>query len=298
MNNDQAYQLASRGARRSMILYLLLAISKLTVGTLYQAGSVQADGLNNFSDIIASLAVFLGLKLANRPADYNHPFGHEKYETLSSFIVSILMILIGLRVSSTSIQAIIHPNPATFSPLILVVTFTSVILLYLGQAYLKQLANKTQSIGLKATARDMRNDLLISAATILGTLASRLGYPRMDGIISLLVGFIILYSAYQILSEATFTLSDGFDPDLLASYRQSILNHPKVADIPAIRARTSTHHIFLDVTIALDPQMSVEDSHIVTEEVEYILAMKHHLQDVDIHVEPYHGSSKKSDPAN
>lgn len=291
MNTEEAYQSATRGARLGMALYLGLAIAKLSVGFIYQAASVQADGLNNFSDIIASLAVYLGLKLAKRPADYNHPFGHDKYETLSSLVVSFLMLFIGLQVLTISLKEILHPSPSQFSPLVLIVTIASVVLLYLGQTYLQRLAIKSHSIGLKATARDMKNDLLISIGTVIGSLASRIGYPRIDGVVSLIVGLIILYSAYEILREATFTLSDGFDPALLAAYQKTILNHPHVAAVPAIRARTSTHHIFLDVTIALDPQMSVADSHRITEEVEYMLAMKHQLEDVDIHVEPYRPSN-------
>lgn len=287
INSDYNSKSAQKGALLGIIVYLMLALIKLSVADLYAASSLEADGFNNLSDIIASLAVWLGLKLANRPADENHSFGHEKYEALSSFLVSLIMFIIGLQVILTGLQQLISRDYSQTSALVFITTFFSIFVLLITHQYIQFLARKTHSIGLKATSKDMKNDILISISTLFGAIAVKSGWPVIDTALSILVGIAVIYSAYGIFRESTFTLSDGIDQDLLTQYQHTIEQHPKVIAVNNIRGRTGTNQIYLDVTIVLDPHMSVLESHNVTEELELILAHQHHVRDVDIHVEPF-----------
>lgn len=284
-NNSLSY--ASHGASLGIFVYIILAISKLMVGYLFKSTSLQADGLNNFSDIIASASVWIGLKIAQKPADRNHKFGHEKYEVLSSFIVALLMLIIGMQVISNGLIQIINNNASQTNILVVTVTIFSIITLFFTQSFLHKLATKTNSIGLRATAKDMRNDMLISIGTLLGSIGIHYGYPILDTIISLVVGILILSSAVEILKASSFTLSDGFNPQLLLEYEKTILEHSSVKSINNIRARMGGQQIYLDVTIGLDPNMSVAESHKVTEELEKALLINHQLRDIDVHVEPF-----------
>lgn len=286
-NPPSSLKLAQRGALIGIMVYLILAFIKLSVAKRYDASSLQADGFNNLSDIIASLAVWLGLRLANRPADENHAFGHEKYEALSSFIVSIIMFTIGFQVILNGIQQLMNDDFSQTSNLVLITTITSILVLFTTQQYIQHLARQTNSLGLKATAKDMKNDVFISLATLFGALAVRAGWPIIDTILSILVGLLVIYSAFEIFKESTFTLSDGIDQELLSQYRKTIEQHPKVIAVNHIRGRTGTNQIYLDVTIVLHPQMSVLESHNITEELEIILAHQYQVKDVDIHVEPF-----------
>ena len=109
----------------------------------------------------------------------------------------------------------------------------------------------------------------------------------IDVLVSLLVGLSILKSAYDLFMESSFSLSDGFDPELLKEYKRAVCNHPQVIQVKSIRGRQSSHSIYLDIVILLDPDLSVLKSHQITEEIEEILTLKYQIDDIDIHVEPY-----------
>ena len=287
-NTPNNHTTATRGSFVGIIVYLILAASKLIAAVIFNSTALMADGLNNFSDIIASLAVFIGLKISQRPIDEDHYFGHDKYESISSFMVSLIMILLGGQIIISSCQKLIQqdfqyvPIQAVWIPAL------SLILLYTAYRYIHYLNQKTQSIALRATLTDMRNDLLITATTIIGIIASQVNILWLDALISLLVGILIIKSAFDIFLESTHTLTDGFDPDAVKQYRAFIKQLPEVKEVPKIRGRISVNKIYLDVTIEVDPQMSVKDSHQITQQIELLMQYKFSVSDVDVHVEPYH----------
>lgn len=285
--HSQQYKIASRGAILGIIIYLLLSSMKLTTGYLFHSVSLQADGWNNLSDIVTSLSVYIGLKIASRPADDNHTFGHSKFEPIASFITSVLMFTIGIDVFKSGIERLISQSYDTTNIKAIYISLISMVILWFSSYYLQRLASKTQSIGLKATASDMKNDFLISTGTLIGTLFVHWGYPFVDVIISIIVSLLIIYSAITIFKESTFLLSDGFDQDTLMKYKKSILRHPHVHHIPNIRARLSGNQIYVDVTIEIDGNLSVTESHKITQDIEKILSYNYNVHDCDVHVEPY-----------
>lgn len=285
--HSQQYKIASRGAILGIIIYLLLSSMKLTTGYLFHSVSLQADGWNNLSDIVTSLSVYIGLKIASRPADDNHTFGHSKFESIASFITSVLMFTIGIDVFKSGIERLISQSYDTTNIKAIYISLISMVILWFSSYYLQRLASKTQSIGLKATASDMKNDFLISTGTLIGTLFVHWGYPFVDVIISIIVSLLIIYSAITIFKESTFLLSDGFDQDTLMKYKKSILRHPHVHHIPNIRARLSGNQIYVDVTIEIDGNLSVTESHKITQDIEKILSYNYNVHDCDVHVEPY-----------
>lgn len=268
-------------------VYVILTLIKLSAGYFFQSSALQADGLNNLSDVFSSFVIFIALKLAQRPADKDHHFGHIKFEALASFTVSLVMFYIGITVVKESILRVYSNDFHSVDLKSMWVGLFSITLLFLAYRTISAIAIQNNSIGLKATAKDMLSDLFASSGTILATLASASGYPILDPLISIVIGFSIIRAAYQIFSESTFTLSDGFDPKALEAYKESALKHPKVLDIPSIRGRLAGNKIYLDLTIEVDGRTTVYDSHKITEEVEQILVYTQHVDDVDIHVEPH-----------
>ncbi len=284
---DTLQKEALKGSMFSIFSYLFLATIKLIAGFYFQSSSLKADGLNNLSDVISSTIIAVSMSIANRPADPNHRFGHERYETIGSIIASLLMFMIGFDVISQSIQRLFqneYPNPNSLS---IVVALFSVIYLFFVYRYISNLALKTKSIGLKATAKDMTSDILTTVGTIIGTIGALIGYPQIDVIISIIVGFIIMRSAFDIFSESTFALSDGFDNEALQQYHHVILTTDHVQAVPHIRGRMSGPLIYLDVVIEIDAYLTVLESHKITEIIEEQLYDEYQIHDVDIHVEPY-----------
>lgn len=286
-NHKHPNQSASKGALVGILVYLFLAGAKLISATFFHSATLHADGLNNLSDIISSLTIFIGLRIAKRPADDNHRFGHDKYEAISSFGVSLIMFFLGFNVINGGINSLIQEDYQIPRQETLWVGCLSAIILYLCYRYIKGLARANNSMGLLATARDMRNDILISLTSILSPFSSKLGLPFLDTLLAIIIGGLIIFSAYQIFSESTFVLSDGFSQELLKKYRQQILVHPQVRNIRAIRARVNGDHTYVDVAIEIDGHLSVIESHKITEEVEEILIYNFGVYDVDVHVEPY-----------
>lgn len=286
-NSNNSQPSASYGARLGIFVYVLLASSKIFGGLFFDSPSVYADGLNNLSDVISSVAIFIGLFIAQRPKDDDHYFDHHKYESLASFIVAMIMTYIGIDVIRSAISRFIaqdFPNPDLK---VMWISLTSSLILFLTYRYLKDLAQKNRSLGLRATAQDMFSDIMISLSTILGTLAAKFGFSAFDVVIAILVGLLTLYSAFSIIKDSTFVLSDAFHKEDLLKYKIAIEKHPEVKRIRAIRARRSGVNIYVDVVIEIDGSLSVTESHQVTEEIEAILSRLYDVYDTDVHVEPY-----------
>lgn len=279
-------KLAERGALIGIAAYIILAAFKLMVGHYLKSSSLVADGSNNMSDIAANLAVLIGLRLARQPADTNHKFGHWKIEDLASLITSFLMFAVGFDLLWDTVQKMIRQELTPVDPVGALVGLFSAAIMFAVYAYNTYLAKRVSSKALKAAAKDNLSDALTSVGTSVAILASALHFPIIDKITALIITILILKTAYDIFKEAAFTLSDGFDEKLLDQYEADILKLPNIIAVKAIRGRSYGSHIYLDVILEMHPQLSVYDSHTITEQVEELLAVKHQVIDVDIHVEP------------
>ncbi|WP_124057746.1 cation diffusion facilitator family transporter [Vaginisenegalia massiliensis] len=291
-NNNGSKRSASKGASVGIIVYLFLASFKLIASYYFHSAALKADGLNNLSDIISSLTLFIGLLIAKRPADHDHHFGHSKYEPLASFVTSLIMFTIGFEVLKEGIHRFIthqflQPNLQSVW-----VALISILILFIAYRYMDQLAKETGSLGLKASAKDLFSDMLTTVGTSIAILGSSLGFPQIDTFMSLIVACLIIKTAYDIFSESTFTLSDGFDEEALRAYKDLILKHPRVEAIPSIRGRLCGSYIYVDITVEIDRHLSVVESHHITQEIEQILCYHYGVRDVDVHVEPYYESNE------
>ena len=228
---------AERGALLSIGTYIFLSAAKLFVGKLFNSEALFADGWNNFTDVISSILVFVGLRLSQKPSDENHPYGHWKFETIASLATSFIMFFIGIEVVRNAFQAFL--NPVTEAPSLIssVVGFFSGIVMIGVYFYNKNLAARIQSLGLKATAKDNLSDAMTSFLTALAVLFASLGLHWLDNIMAFVVGLLIVRTAYEVFSESAFQLTDGFDQTELDKYIPVILRHPEVKDIREIKAR-------------------------------------------------------------
>ena len=266
-------KLAERGAIVSIIAYLLLSCAKLATGHLLHSSSLVADGFNNLSDIISNVALLIGIRLARQPADRDHKFGHWKIEDLASLVTSIIMFY----VNNESVS--IDPLGATVGVL-------SAMVMLGVYVYNLRLAKRAKSKALKAAAKDNLSDVVTSLGTSIAIAASAFNYPIVDKIAAIIITFFILKTAYDIFMESSFSLSDGFDDSLLEDYEKAILKLPKIARVKYQRGRTYGSNIYLDVVLEMNPDLSVYESHAITEEVEDLLKEEFGVFDIDVHVEP------------
>ncbi|HFU4123133.1 TPA: cation diffusion facilitator family transporter [Streptococcus suis] len=279
-------KLAERGAIISILAYLLLSGLKLSAGTIFHSDALTADAFNNISDIVGNVAVLIGLRMAQKPADTDHKFGHWKMEDLASLITSFIMFVVGFQVLHSTILKLLSDEAVEIDMMGAVVGIFSAIVMIGVYFYNRNLARKVHSKALEAAAKDNLSDAVTSVGTSVAVFAAALNFPIVDKIAAIVITFFILKTAYDIFMESFFTLSDGFDEELLHKYEEDILKLPKVVAVKSQRGRTYGANIYLDIVLEMNPDLSVYESHEITEQVEQLLTLKHGVFDVDIHVEP------------
>ncbi|GAA0351426.1 hypothetical protein GCM10008932_00720 [Alkalibacterium iburiense] len=277
---------AEKGARISIAVYIVLAVSKIVVGFLLQSSSLSADGFNNFTDVVSSVTVLIGLKTARKPADHNHPYGHWKAEPIASLITSFVMLFVGFQVFLTSLTRLISGDIVQPSQSAAIVAVTGAIVLFFLYRYNLKLATKVNSSGLKAVSKDNLADSLTSLATAVAILAASLGWIWLDSLMAIIVSLIILKTGLDVFKESTFSLSDGFKTKKLAVYEEAIQTIPDVKAVPSIKARMYGANTYVDVTILVDGQMTVQEGHDITERIERKLYDEFDVLYTDVHVEP------------
>lgn len=285
--NNQSTKLAMRGTLLSIFIYILIASMKIIIGTLWQSSALSADGWNNFTDVLSSIAIFIGIRASTIPADSDHQYGHWKIESISGLISSFIMFTIGTQVLITACLSFFQSESKTFDWLLVLTGLASSLIV--GCTFLcnNYLANKTQSVGLRATAQNNLSDAITSFITAISLLVVMLTqWLWIDSIMALIVAFVILKTAYTIFKDNAFILSDGFDVERLENYRQVISSHPEILSIRLLKARHYGANIYIDTTVIMPATLTVKESHDVTEHIEKLLRDELHVQYIDIHVEP------------
>lgn len=287
MNNPaKNLKLAERGAILAILAYIVLSIAKIIAGSVLQSSSLTADGFNNVSDIVANIAVLIGLRMARKPADTDHKFGHWKIEDLASLITSLIMFFVGFDVLIDTVQKIISNQETTIDPLGAIVGIISALVMTGVYFYNKALAKKAQSKALDAAAKDNLSDAITSLGTTIAIIASAFNFPIVDKLVAIVITFFILKTAYEIFMESSFSLSDGFDENLLKEYKEAILEIPKISRVKSQRGRTYGSNIYLDLILEMNPDLSVYESHEIADQVENMLKERFGVFDIDIHIEP------------
>lgn len=285
MFQNENLEIAQRGAYLSLVVYIILSIAKYVTGFVFNSAAVRADALNNMTDIVVSIAVIIGLKISIKPADRNHPYGHLKSENISTLLVSFIIMFVGIQVVIENAPRLLTQDKNVPSPITILVSIISGLIM-LGVFLVNQkLAKKTKSSSLKSAAKDNLSDSLVSIDTAIGLVFTQIGFPIVDIILATLLGLLIIYTGFGIFRESIFTLSDGFNEKDLEEYRNDILEVDDVLDVRSIKGRYHGSSIFLDVTIVVEPNLSISQAHLICDKVEDHLHEKG-ISSVYVHPEP------------
>ena len=282
----QGLKLAERGARISIIAYIVLSILKLGIGYLSNSKALIADGLNNTTDIVSSLAVLIGLRIARKPADEDHLYGHFRAETIASLIAALIMIAVGLDVLYKAAQSIFFFKAEAPDLKAAIVGIICAAAIYFVYRYNKRIAIKINSSGLMAAAKDNLSDAWVSVGTSVGIIASQFGLPWIDPLAAVIVGILIAKTGWDIFRESTHNLTDGFNREQLDNITKCINTVSGVNKIKNIRARVNGNNIFLDVIVKVSADLSVIEGHNITEAVEEKLRRDLDITEAVVHVEP------------
>lgn len=277
---------AERGAIVSICAYIFVSGLKLAVGYLAKSEALQADGLNNLTDIIGSVTLLIGLKISQVPADKEHRYGHWKAENIASMITSFIMLLVGLQVLTSAVKHILSRQMESPDISAALVGLVSAVIMYAVYFYNLKLSKSVKSPALLAAAKDNRSDAWTSIGTAVAVFAASFNLPWLDAAAAIVIGALIIKTGIDVFRENAFSLSDGFDDETLDEFKTYVKSIPGVVDVPFIRGRSYGANVFLDIVLTMDPNMTVRDSHHVTETVEHDLKNKFSVYDIDIHVEP------------
>ena len=215
-----------------IVCNLLLFAGKLLAGILSGSVAITADAVNNLSDASSSLVTLLGFKLAERPADEEHPYGHARIEYLSGLAVAALILIIGVELAKNSFEKILHPETVAFSFLTLGILIASILVKLWMALFCHTLGKRIGSTTLAATAADSRNDVITTAAVLLGCLLGHFFGWKIDGYIGLLVALFILWSGIGIAKDTISPLlGEQADPELVRRISDLILSHEKILGI-------------------------------------------------------------------
>lgn len=196
-----------------IIVNLMLAIMKLSIGVLISSIGVVADGVNNLTDSASSVVTLLGFKLSSRPADKEHPYGHGRMEYISALIVAFMVILVGIQFIRSSIERIIDPRPVEFQIIPFIILGISIFFKVWLSSFNRDLGNKIDSTGLKATATDALGDVLITSVVVLSIVAGQFTNLPVDGVVGFIVSLFIIYAGYSLVRETVSPLIGEAPPE-------------------------------------------------------------------------------------
>lgn len=285
-NQYDRIKLAERGARLSIAAYIVLSIFKLAVGFFSKSEALMADGLNNATDIVASLAVLIGLRISRKPADENHHYGHWKAETVSSLIASLIMVAVGLNVLFNAVRSIISFKAQSPDITAAITGFICAAGIYFVYRYNKKIATSIKSSALMAAAKDNLSDAWVSVGTSAGIIASQFGLPWLDPVAAIIVGVLICKTGWEIFREATHNLTDGFDKKNLVDITKIVSQVPGVISVKDIKGRVYGSNIMVDVVVVVDASLNISEGHKITEDIESHLKRKFDVIDAVVHLEP------------
>ena len=211
---------------------LLLSSGKFLAGLLTGSVAISADAVNNLSDASSSIITLLGFRLAAKPADDEHPYGHGRTEYLSSLAVSVMILMIGVELAQTSFQKILHPEPISSGLLAVMILAVSILVKLWMAAFNRQVGKKIHSAALEATAADSRNDVISTSAVLLATLLQMQFGWKLDGYMGLAVAIFILWSGWGLVKDSIAPLlGQTPDPELVRHIADVTLSYPGVLGI-------------------------------------------------------------------
>lgn len=212
-----------------IICNCLLAAGKLIVGHMTSSMSITADGLNNLSDGASSIVTLLGFKLAEKPADRKHPYGHARIEYIAGLTVAVMILFIGLELGKSSVEKFINPEPIDFSFTAVWVLCASILVKLFMMLFNLKMGRRINSNALLATAADSRNDVMTTSAVLAASIVEHFYDVRIDGVMGIAVSLFILYSGIKLAGETMSPLlGEGANPELQKQITDYINGCPMV----------------------------------------------------------------------
>jgi len=277
----------------TLVLNISVAAAKILYG--YKIGSISmfSDGFHSLSDGTSNVIGLIGIWISAHPPDKDHPYGHRKFETLSTVAIAVLIFLAGLEILKKAYHGLREPHviEVTFASfMIMVVT----LLINIGvMVYERKKGRELSSDFLLADALHTNTDIFVSLSVIVSLVAAKVGYPVVDVLAAIIISIFIARIGFSILKSATAVLTDAarINPDEI---KKLVINIENVHECHEIRTRGKEDSVSIDLHILVDPEITTREAHDIAHAVEEAIKKKFtSVIDVVVHVEPYQEDTGK-----
>lgn len=272
-----------------IVLNLMLFACKLTVALVSGSISVISDAFNNLSDASSSVITLVGFKMSSKPADKKHPFGHQRIEYICAFIISIIILYIGIEVGTSSFKKIINPTTFEFNyVMLLALCFTILIKLWMGVFY-KKTSKKINSLSLKAASKDSINDVVATSIIIIGLIISKYTSLNIDGYLGILVCVYIILGGIGLIKETIDKLIGGTpDIEVIRKIKDITMKEEKIMDIHDILYHYyGGGKVYVSLHAEVDSCLSLVEAHDIVDKLEKMVKKECGVELV-IHIDPVH----------
>ena len=274
----------------SIILNCLLTLIKLISGVISKSSAMISDSVHSLSDVLSTFVVIIGVKISNKKADSDHPYGHERIECVSAIILSGMLFVVGALIGINGIKNVTNSSNLVMpGVLALIASIISIISKEAMYQYTIRVSKKINSAALKADAWHHRSDALSSIGSFIGILGSRLGFKIFDPLASVIISLCIIKVSIDIFKDAIDKMVDkSCDKEVIDKVISVIEKNESVKNIDDIKTRQFGNKAYVDVEISVDENLLLKDAHKVAEEIHdsvenEINIVKHCM----VHVNPY-----------
>ncbi|CDB67760.1 cation efflux family protein [Eubacterium sp. CAG:252] len=271
VSEDEFQRVANKVSFVTIIGNILLSVMKLIVGFIAHSNAMISDAIHSASDVFSTFVVIIGIKLASKKADKEHPYGHERLECVAAIVLSMVLFITGLGIGATALKNITsgdYNNIAVPGILALIAAIISIISKEAMYWYTRYNAKKIDSSALMADAWHHRSDAFSSIGALIGIAGARLGFPIMDSIASLIIFVFIIKAAYDIFKDAIDKMVDhACDDDTVNQIRECVMKHEDVLGIDMLQTRIFGNKIYVDLEISTDGSYTLSKAHTIAESV-------------------------------
>lgn len=281
---------AVRVSRVSILINLLLSAGKLLAGLLARSGAMVSDAVHSASDVFSTLIVLIGLRLAGRDSDREHPFGHERMESAAALILAVVLLVTGLFIGYGSLRKILAGGDALVVPGVpaLIAAIVSILVKEGMFRYTRRYARALNSSALMADAWHHRSDALSSVGALIGVAGARMGLPILDPLAGLVICVFILNAAFDIFRDALDKMVDrSCGEETEAAICRCAAKHAGVSRVDLIRSREFGDRVYVEMEIAVDGGLTLAEAHGISEAVHDDIERSFpRVKHVMIHVNP------------
>lgn len=291
IEKDSEKQIAMRVSTVSILVNVALSVFKLAAGILAHSGAMVSDAIHSASDVFSTIVVMVGVQVASKEADEEHPYGHERLECVAAIILAVVLFATGAAIGYQGLEQLLggnHEQIAVPGVLALVAAIVSIAVKEWMYWYTVIAANKINSGALKADAWHHRSDALSSVGALFGILGARMGYPFLDCVASVIICVFVVKAAYDIFKDAVDKMIDtSCDKDTLKKLRKIIRSQEGVLGISKLTTRIFGSKIYVDVEIEADGNLTLNAAHDIAERVHDSIEQKmENVKHCMVHVNP------------